>query len=156
VLGVGDISKHPLTVGRGPGTGSPSDGQLSRLSIGRIGLLLPGGGRQMGACCQQTALRSAVVVVVCLVERDTDFAFLCPPPASRLTTSPAGRPRFAAALPRLRCTVSLAVSGRADGLLSIGQGSRHAANHSAAALHLVCAGHAATDRPSCWRTNLAH
>jgi hypothetical protein len=48
--------------------------------------------------------------------------------------------------------VAVAVSGRADGLLSIDV----VANHSYAALHLVCAGHAATDRPSCWRTNLAH
>jgi hypothetical protein len=64
--------------------------------------------------------------------------------------------RAAAALPRLLSLSVMVGSGRAGELLSIDQGVAVAANHSYAALHLVCAGHAATSRASCWRTNLAH
>jgi hypothetical protein len=82
VVGGRGISKHPLNGSSGPGTGSASRGQLSRLSIGRIGLHARRCGqpeRQMGGCAQQTAAEVSCGWW-CLVERDTAADTHSPPP----------------------------------------------------------------------------
>jgi hypothetical protein len=63
VVGGRDISKHPLNGSSGPGTGSASGGQLSRLSIGRIGVQIPGG---VGSLKGNRGLRCAQQAAVCL------------------------------------------------------------------------------------------
>jgi hypothetical protein len=63
VVGGRDISKHPLNGSSGPGTGSASGGQLSRLSIGRIGVQIPGG---VGSLKGNGGLRCAQQAAVCL------------------------------------------------------------------------------------------
>jgi hypothetical protein len=109
--------------------------------------------RQMGACAQQTAAEGVSRRVLSCRTRHGRRQRTRRRPHALRTATAAARPRFAAALPRLSApSPSRAVSGRAEGLLSIA----HAANHGGAAPHLVCAGHAATGRPTCWRTNLAH
>jgi hypothetical protein len=74
VVGGRDISKHPLNGSSGPGTGSASRGQLSRLSIGRIGLQIPGGVGSLNGKWERVPSRRPQRVSrggCCLVERDT-------------------------------------------------------------------------------------
>jgi hypothetical protein len=108
LYGVGNISKHPLNVSSGPGTGSRSHGQLSRLSIGRIGLQILSGGaqaeRQMGGC--RCSKRHCVVVVpLSNKTRQQQSSHARPPqpkePSSNCTYRVTHGRRFAAALPRL-------------------------------------------------------
>jgi hypothetical protein len=113
VVGVGNISKHPLTVSSGPGTGSRSGGQLSRLSIGRIGLQLPGG-VDAGWTANGSVLPANGALwchrVSCRTRHGlaSQHTRSSPLPSSSLAASARHPhcPRFAAALPRLRSTVS--------------------------------------------------
>jgi hypothetical protein len=101
LYGVRIISKHPLNVSSGPGTGSRSHGQLSRLSIGRIGLQMPGGGaqaeRQMGGClCSKR-----MCMVLLLLSNETRQHHSVSHTAVACSHRVTRRRRFAAALPRL-------------------------------------------------------
>jgi len=96
------VLKHPVDVSSGPGTGSRSRGQLSLLSIGRIGLQIPGGGLSLngrwghdigavwhGVWCCQTAL------VVVVLDRGTTASPQHPPRRRLSTATRSGRPEAA-------------------------------------------------------------
>lgn len=120
LYGVRNISKHPVNVSSGPGTGSRFHGQLSRLSIGRIGLQLPGGGAQAEwqmrgcRCSKRLCVVSSPWWCLC---RTRHGSSTLPTTVPSPTASPAGDD---SQRPSRGCSAGVVVaSGRADGLLSI-------------------------------------
>jgi hypothetical protein len=101
LYGVRNISKRPLNVSSGPGTGSRSRGQLSRLSIGWIGSQTPSGDaqaeRQMGGC----RCSNRMCMVLLSLSNETQQHHSAHHTAIAYFHRVTRRRRFAAALPRL-------------------------------------------------------